>query len=730
MLPSPDTLFQDRYHLIRMIAQGRIGAIYEAHDRERDTIVALKYIRLRRSTPTRRGTTTYLRETMNHESRLLMMLRHSVLPRVLGYGVDEDAQFLVMEFVPGEDLRTKLLDQGTPFALDQVIRWADQLLDALDYLHTHQPPVLHLDIKPQNLKLSPTGDIRLLDFGIGKHVTAHIQQLTTVQSARGYQSPYVPFEQIQGMGVDLRSDLYAVAGTLSFLLTGQAPTDALTRADALLTQQPDPLRPVSDINPEIPMVMSLVLHQAMAQKIAQRFTSATAMRSALRMIRRPLAQRATQQEHLTMPISSRPSLLATPPRPLPSLALTEVIVDQDGHGAYETISEAIARVAPGTRLLIQPGTYHETLVLEKHVEIIGQGPPDQIIIERHNAPCVLMQTESALIKDVSFRGTVDDDNNHVPTINIPMGALQMEGCRFTSESLVCIAIAHADASPTLRRCTIAHCRGAGIIAYAQATGLLDTCDIAHNADSGIIIRQQGSLMIQRCKIHHNGKDGIRCSDHASGTIDDCDIFSNRETGIHIKRESQPLIRSCRIYDHTDGWGILVHEQGLGRIDACDIFENGHAAIQLEQSGNPLITQCKIAHEHVGIIITNEGLGTIEECDIGGSSGTGVEILRGANPTIRHTAIHDGQEGGVRIDLGGRGTLDTCEIFSNLGVGVQIGAEATPMIRRCMITENGSAAILVGRGSSGTVEWCDLSGNVGGAWSLEPASDVQEEHNRT
>ena len=102
--------------------------------------------------------------------------------------------------------------------------WADQLLDALEYLHSQKPPIIHRDIKPQNLKLTPRGEVILLDFGLAKGIVTHQSQVS--QSIRGYTPNYASLEQIRGTGTDARSDIDSIGAMMYHLLTGEMPQDA------------------------------------------------------------------------------------------------------------------------------------------------------------------------------------------------------------------------------------------------------------------------------------------------------------------------------------------------------------------------------------------------------------------------------------------------------------------------------------------------------------------------
>ena len=279
MLAS-NTVLQSRYMVVKQLGEGGMGAVYEAVDQRLDTIVALKETFFSEER---------LRKQFEREARLLARLHHPALPRVSDHFTEGDGQFLVMQFIPGEDLSEMLKRNGGMFPPEEVIGWADQLLDALDYLHTQEPQIIHRDIKPQNLKLTSRGQIILLDFGLAKGYANQLSHVTAA-SIFGYTPNYAPLEQIQGHGTDPRSDLYSLAATLYHLMTGVKPPDALTRAAALVNGQTDPLRPANEVNPRVKPEIAAWLKRAMAQSRDQRFASAAEMRNALRTAAQPPAQ--------------------------------------------------------------------------------------------------------------------------------------------------------------------------------------------------------------------------------------------------------------------------------------------------------------------------------------------------------------------------------------------------------------------------------------------------------
>src|ERR1041385_91622 len=170
-----------------------MGAVYEAIDQRLDTTIALKETLF---------TDERLRKQFEREARLLARLHHPALPRVSDHFTEGEGQFLVMQYIAGEDLAEMLQTRKAAFPPAEVVRWADQLCDALDYLHTQQPPIIHRDIKPQNLKLTGRGQIILLDFGLAKGAASGMTQVTGSTSILGYTPGYAPLEQIQGVGTD------------------------------------------------------------------------------------------------------------------------------------------------------------------------------------------------------------------------------------------------------------------------------------------------------------------------------------------------------------------------------------------------------------------------------------------------------------------------------------------------------------------------------------------------
>jgi serine/threonine protein kinase len=242
------TLLRERYRIVSLIGQGGMGAVYLTDDtRLPGRRCALKEIRL--PVGMSPDAEAQAREQFHREASILARLDHPNLPKVSDFFFS-DRDYLVMDYVPGTDLLQVIREarrKGRFLPEDQVLRWIEQLVDALSYLHRQEPPVLHRDVKPANVKLTPEGDVKLVDFGLVKPMDP--DDVSTFTGLRGVGSiPYTPLEQYGEFSdhTDVRSDLYALGATLYHLLTGNEPPSAQE-----IFLDPDLLVPPRRVNSQI-----------------------------------------------------------------------------------------------------------------------------------------------------------------------------------------------------------------------------------------------------------------------------------------------------------------------------------------------------------------------------------------------------------------------------------------------------------------------------------------------
>ena len=246
-------VFNNRYRIVKLLGQGGFGAVYRAWDSNLNKPCALKE---------NLDVSPEAQRQFTREATVLANLSHPNLPRVTDHFIlPGQGQYLVMDFVEGDDLASILRQRG-PVPPEQAIAWIMQVADALSYLHTRQPPVVHRDIKPANIRLTPDGRAMLVDFGL---VKIYNPQLRTTMGARAVTPGYAPPEQYGHGSTDARSDLYALGATLYNILTGQDPLESVQRMSGAQ------MRPVNQINPRINPAVGAAIERAMRLDPNQRF---------------------------------------------------------------------------------------------------------------------------------------------------------------------------------------------------------------------------------------------------------------------------------------------------------------------------------------------------------------------------------------------------------------------------------------------------------------------------
>lgn len=276
---TPGTILRSRYRIMELVGQGGMGAIYRAEDlRLEGRQCAIKEVVHDKEAD--QAILAQAQEQFYREASILARLDHPNLPKVSDFFSEGDRDYLVMDFVPGPNLK-EIVDETRRQErfLDEnlVLVWAEQLCDALEYLHNQDPPILHRDIKPANIKLTPAGTIKLVDFGLVKLLAPDDTRTITVIQGRGTVQ-YTPLEQYGGDTghTDVRSDIYSLGATLYHLLTGQPPAEAKQRF-----LRPDSLIPPREINQAISPRLEQAVLWAMAMHPDDRPASIAEFRAEL-----------------------------------------------------------------------------------------------------------------------------------------------------------------------------------------------------------------------------------------------------------------------------------------------------------------------------------------------------------------------------------------------------------------------------------------------------------------
>lgn len=255
-----DTL-KERYRIDGFLKRGGMGAVYKAWDTALDMPVAVKENTI--------DTSSEAKKQFEREARILARLHHPNLPRVTNHFVINDqGQYLVMDLIEGDSLDVILHQLGRPLTGEEVLSWIRQVCDALGFLHQQDPPIIHRDIKPQNIIVTSAGKVMLVDFGIAKLYDPH--QATT-GGAKGVTHGFSPIEQYGRSRTDARSDVYALGATLYTLFTNGKPPPPAT--DRLAFNAP--VIPPHQENPQIQAPTEKVIFKSLEIDTEKRYQTIT-----------------------------------------------------------------------------------------------------------------------------------------------------------------------------------------------------------------------------------------------------------------------------------------------------------------------------------------------------------------------------------------------------------------------------------------------------------------------
>ncbi len=407
--------------------------------------------------------------------------------------------------------------------------------------------------------------------------------------------------------------------------------------------------------------------------------------------------------------------VAAPTQLAPKVEPPARVVDPFHRGHHATVTEALQAAKPGDRILVRPGLYAESIVIEKPVEIIGDGDRSDIVIDSRNKPAISFRSTMGRVANLTLRRGSGRAAGYC--VDISQGRLDLEECDISSESLACVGIS-AGADPRLRRNVIHDGKAGGVFIYENGRGTLEDNDVFGNALAGVEISEGGNPVVRRNRIRDGKGAGVFVRDEGAGTIEDNDIFGNALTGVEISEGGNPVIRRNRIHDGKSA-GLAVRDNGTGTIEDNDVFANQLSGITIKRGGNPMIRRNRIHDgKQGGVFVFDQGTGTLEDNDIAANNYSGLEVKSGGNPTVRRNKIRDGKTVGVYVNVDGLGTLEENEIIGNNPHGVEVAAGGNPTLRRNRISGNRSHGIKVLTRGQGVFERNDLRDNAVGAWLID------------
>jgi F-box protein 11 len=385
------------------------------------------------------------------------------------------------------------------------------------------------------------------------------------------------------------------------------------------------------------------------------------------------AQKARPQATPTVADEERSSRRATSRSEVPV-----IVVDPLHRGEQVDLRAAISEAAPGSQILVRAGVYQGPVVIDKPLEILGEGEAGAVVIQCKAASAVQFHTGMGRLSNLSIRQLASDKVRSAVTIS--QGRVEIDGCDITSRSGTCITIS-AGAAPAIRRCSIHSSPKSGIFVTTDAEPTIEDCDIYGNSFSGVSIKNGGNPVLRRNRIHDNAQNGVFGDERAFGLVEDNDLYDNKGAGLSLRGKAELDVRRNRIYQNERG-GVNVVNEARGMFFDNDIDRNIADGASIGTGGDPTLKGNRIRdNTETGIFCFDNGRGTVTENDITGNKITGVCMTGGGAPTVRRNRINRNRLEAIWSYDGGRGLVEDNDLRENGGKGAYDLSEDSDVVRR-------------------------------------------------
>jgi serine/threonine protein kinase len=683
-----------KFEVVRLLGKGAMGEVYLGRDPKLGREVALKVI----STGSAFGEEAQAR--FEREARAAALLNHPHIVTVFEFGEDEGLHYLAMEFVPGEELETIIRARKTPKA--DLLEVLAQVCEGLAYAHEHG--VIHRDIKPANILVTRQGKrlrAKLMDFGVAQVGPSGLTQAGTWMGTVSYMAP----EYLDTGKADARSDMFALGVILYEILTGGRKPFQGDSTSAVLNRIL--LHPHAPLAPEdlrdVPRRLQSVVERALAKRPEDRYPDAEALGAAIReaMVDSP-------------PV---PPPAATAPLPPTRETTGQIIrVGKGGQGQCLSLKVALRQARPGTEIVMLPGTYRESVVVDKDVSIVGQGEPGEVILDGATGSALVIQTPGA-----SLRGLTLQSQGPAPTLRISSGTPQIEACVLRAGSH-CAELEGAGTAPVFLNCTFLAEGSGGIRLGSGTQARIDGGHLLVFPGAGVTVESGAQATLQGVAVGPGTGLGLRIRARGQALVDGC-LFSAESGSVEVEGDGRVQLSHCRLFDSQFA-GLLALERSHAVLESCDIGHHVCSGVHVLAGANVVLRKCRLTgNGGFGLSVMDRGLATMEGCLVQGNGGTGLLIHHGATVQARACSFSEGKSLGVDCAEGGQGVLDACEISSNAGAGVQVEPGGSLLLVRCTLKEGRDTGLLLLEDSQVTLEECVVHRNArGGILLAKDAGD--------
>jgi parallel beta-helix repeat protein len=721
MALNTGTVLQNRYRIVSLMGQGGMGAVYRAWDLRLEMAVALKEMVPQSGLGPE--ALEGLQAQFHREAALVAKFDHPNLVNVSDFFEEGQNVYLVMSFVEGEDLQGYISRMGAlPEA--RVLTWADQLLDALAYIHDRG--ILHRDIKPQNVILRPDGHVVLVDFGLVKLWNPNDPRTQTIIKSMGTPG-YAPPEQYDPTRghTDPRSDLYSLGATLYHTFTGQVPPSATERV-----VNPGSLGAVRRFNPNVSSRVESALMRALELRPAERFQNAREMRTALQQVSAPEPKAYAPPPSLPGATEVIPSPFeeSAPPAPVPqkksraiwitlaivvmgclglallggagywfflrdgdggSSATTEPAVTEEveeteaveaapsrtitlpaeGGGEFANLADAVAALPPGSTINLEAATYRldSPLEVSNALTLTGAGMTQSVIVSDAPEYVVHFTGDGAFVlRDLTVRHEGEAEADVVLAEGEEIVA---QRCRFTGAVYV-------DGTPR-----------AGLRVRGTTQGMVSSSEAVENDLDGFRLEEDAGLILSNNVCSDNDQIGIHLRDTSSAEINSNTCERNTLNGASIAGSATAVLNENTLRDNGES-GLVYFGDSGGAAYANTVTGNGLHGISVNDNAAPTVeNNTCTGNDEDGLAYFEASGGTARGNDCSHNGLHGIGVSGSAAPVLENNLCTDNNQVGIRFSDDSSGTARDNACNRNGLSGIIVRDQAAPTLENNTVRDN-------------------------------------------
>jgi len=644
-----------KFEVVRLLGKGAMGEVYLGRDPKLGRDVALKVI----SAGTAFGDEAQAR--FEREARAAALLNHPHVVTIYEFGEDDGMHYLAMEFLDGHELEVLIREGKTPKA--DLLEVLAQVCDGLGYAHGRS--VVHRDIKPANVLVTRQGKrlhAKLMDFGVAHMGPSGLTQSGVWMGTVSYMAP----EYLDTGRATASSDIFALGVILYEILSGgrkpfhgESTTSVL---NCILRHAPEPIRP-ADLK-DVPGRLIAVVDRALAKRPEDRYPDAESLGAAIR-------------EGLSGPTEAPVAAAVptpTPVRPEPEGSGHRIRVGKGGQGQCLSLKVALRQAKAGSEILVLPGVYRESLVVDKDVAILALGEPGEVIIQATSGPALIVQSQAVTLRGLTLQGPAGE-----ALLRVKSGSARVEGGRILGFQDAGVEV-ESGAQVSLEEVAIGPGTGTALRVRGRGQATLVGSTLQGEA-GGVEVEGEGRVQLNGCRLMDSRFAGLLALEHSQVVVESSDVGNHACAGVHVLAGANVVLRQCRVAGNA-GFGVSVMDRGLATMEGCQVQANGGAGLLIHRGATVQARNCTFSEgRSVGVDCAEGGQGVLDACEIAGNGGAGVQVEPGGSLLLVRCSLNEGRDTGLLLMEDSEVTLEECVVRRNARGGVLLAKDAADPILR-------------------------------------------------